>query len=436
MTLQTGYPVVSVLREGDLATLTQERFLLNPEAEPETVNYWWVPVSYTSPEEEEPWEDTLPTLWLPPSNQTSTIILEGVDVQAPLLLNVKQTAFYRVNYDLDNWELISSCLRSDHTAIHRMNRAQLLDDAFNLAKAGLLDYSMALDLTFYLSQESDYLPWSAALSGLSYLAKMVSRTSGLGAYRAYLLAALEPLYTRLGYDQVEGEPVSDSNLRVLLLSELCKAGHSDCVTRSVELMDLWTASIEPDTVNPIPGHVRATALCTAIARGSTHTWDFLYLRYLHSNNPGNKNIYLEALACSAEDWVLHRYLDMSMQEEQGVKKQDGGRVITNVATKDLGRYVAWNWIRTNWMKLLDYFDSHGAGSSFKRIISSVASDFNTEFDLMELERFIEENKDDLGTAETTAKQMVELTKGNIEWMEAHYTEVVEWLEHQGGDSHR
>merc|ERR1712080_77371 len=128
---------------------------------------------------------------------------------------------------------------------------------------------------------------------------------------------------------------------------------------------------------------------------------------------------------------LHRFLDMSMKEEQGVKKQDGVRVITSVGNKDLGRYVAWNWIRYNWMELLDYFDIHGAGSRFSRIISAVAGDFNTKFDLMELERFIEENKDHMGTAETAAKQMVELTKGNIEWMEGHYREVVDWLQHQG-----
>merc|ERR1712179_413891 len=107
----------------------------------------------------------------------------------------------------------------------------------------------------------------------------------------------------------------------------------------------------------IPAHVRSTALCTAIAVGSSHIWDFVYQRYLHSNNANEKVVFLEVLACSKEDWVLERYLAMSMQEEAGVKKQDGYRVIQAVARHMLGRYVAWNWIRVNWIKISAYFDN-------------------------------------------------------------------------------
>ena len=53
----------------------------------------------------------------------------------------------------------------DHTSIHVSNRAQILDDALNLARAKLLDYETALSLTGYLSKEEEYVPWTAALSG-------------------------------------------------------------------------------------------------------------------------------------------------------------------------------------------------------------------------------------------------------------------------------
>ena len=73
--------------------------------------------------------------------------------------------FFRVNYDKQNWALLVEQLLRNHTAIHVNNRAQIIDDAFNLARANLLDYETALSVTEYLHKEVDYVPWNSALSG-------------------------------------------------------------------------------------------------------------------------------------------------------------------------------------------------------------------------------------------------------------------------------
>ena len=70
-----------------------------------------------------------------------------------------------MNYDTKNWELIIDTMMKNHTAIHEANRAQVVDDALNLARAGLIDYEVALGLTNYLGKEFDYIPWKGALSG-------------------------------------------------------------------------------------------------------------------------------------------------------------------------------------------------------------------------------------------------------------------------------
>ena len=43
-----------------------------------------------------------------------------------------------MNYDAQNWALLAAQLQRDHTAIHVLNRAQIMDDALNLAKSGIL----------------------------------------------------------------------------------------------------------------------------------------------------------------------------------------------------------------------------------------------------------------------------------------------------------
>ena len=73
--------------------------------------------------------------------------------------------FCRVNYDKENWGLLAQQLLKDHKAIHVINRAQIMDDALNLAKSDLLDYETALSVTGYLSSEVEYIPWASALTG-------------------------------------------------------------------------------------------------------------------------------------------------------------------------------------------------------------------------------------------------------------------------------
>jgi len=85
-------------------------------------------------------------------------------------LNLFSVGFYRVNYDENNWLLLMDYLNSEnYEKIHAVNRAQLLDDALNLARAGVLNYRTALDLTQYLEKEVDYIPWYSALSAFSFL---------------------------------------------------------------------------------------------------------------------------------------------------------------------------------------------------------------------------------------------------------------------------
>merc|ERR1712154_697478 len=108
---------------------------------------------------------------------------------------------------------------------------------------------------------------------------------------------------------------------------------------------------------------------------------------------------------------MGRYLEMSLTEDSGVRKQDGYRVIVGVSRNLIGRYIAWNWIRDNW----------------DRLINGVAKDFNTPFELAELETFIVDHEDELGSAGRDAKQMVESTKANINWMNQHYQTIVDWL---------
>jgi aminopeptidase N len=118
-----------------------------------------------------------------------SLILERKSVAFSHVLHFRKhisfTGFYRANYDSSNWGLLTEYLmdRDHFTQIGIINRAQLLDDALNLARAGLLDYATALDVTRYLANELEYLPWKAALNAVVYIDSMLVKTGNYDKFK-------------------------------------------------------------------------------------------------------------------------------------------------------------------------------------------------------------------------------------------------------------
>lgn len=76
----------------------------------------------------------------------------------------------------DNWASLINQLNVSPASIHVVNRAQLIDDSFNLARAGLLNYTVPLSLIKYLDQENDVIPWFLAMKHLNYVLDRMARS--------------------------------------------------------------------------------------------------------------------------------------------------------------------------------------------------------------------------------------------------------------------
>lgn len=184
-TLQTGFPVVNVRRNypGRSAALTQERFLLlGNDSKAETQN-WWVPITFTN-QRELKFENVPTKHWI--RNVASLAVTDlGANANEWVIVNVQQTGYYRVNYDDRNWKMLVDHLQNPgiFKNIGVLNRAQLLDDALNLARAGRLNYNVALNLTKYLAHEKDYVPWQTAFIALSYIDSMLVKTGHFDKFK-------------------------------------------------------------------------------------------------------------------------------------------------------------------------------------------------------------------------------------------------------------
>ena len=99
-------------------------------------------------------KDRLPIVWLTPK-KPSVEIPTSIKSKSWVLVNIESSGYYRVNYDRQNWKLISEQLHRDHTTIPFLTRAQLVDDAFILAHAQIIPYDVALEIIGYLANTDD-----------------------------------------------------------------------------------------------------------------------------------------------------------------------------------------------------------------------------------------------------------------------------------------
>lgn len=173
-THQAGYPVVNVNRNYDAGTfvLTQQKFNLMPDDDVETVGASWsIPFNFFTDNDNN--ETSIVTKGIFSRDDTSLTVERLSQTWSSndwIILNYRQTGFYRVNYDDVNWNLIISELNEgNYETIPVLNRAQLIDDAFNLARANKLSYKIPFRLIEYLKVETDYIPWMAAMNALSHI---------------------------------------------------------------------------------------------------------------------------------------------------------------------------------------------------------------------------------------------------------------------------
>ncbi|CAG2115119.1 unnamed protein product [Medioppia subpectinata] len=434
-TLQDGYPVVTLTRDyaRRKAWLTQKRFLLyvttNETNGVNKKNYWWeIPITYTT-ERDANWEP-ITKLWMTKTNSLKEFMVKEEDIPEKnewIIANIQEVGYYRVNYDVDNWKLIIRQLVSNHSKIHVINRAQLIDDALDMSRAHLLDYHIALNITQYLINEKEFIAWEAALNAFSFLDRMLRRSASYGLWKVYVLNLINRIYNEITWNvSQDSDTILDKYLQISIIGWTCKYGHSDCVQQSLKRFREWQRRVrDGDYKNPIHPNLRSIVYCTGIEFGSEQDWDFLWNQYLNTSVASEKDKLLRSLACTREPWLLSRFISRAFNGSSGIRKQDGSYVFRAVASSNYGRDIAYNFLRDQWDLIVKYFGK--SFFSFGSLVKSVTSSMNSEFELRQLQEFYNSVKDNVGTAQRSFMQAIEQTKANVHWMQSHYHEIDIWL---------
>uniref|UniRef100_A0A669B8U1 Aminopeptidase n=1 Tax=Oreochromis niloticus TaxID=8128 RepID=A0A669B8U1_ORENI len=380
--LQMGFPVVTI--DTKTGKISQKHFLLNPDSVvdvPSEFNYeWFVPITWikTGAAKDQ--------YWLLTKEATNADMTTGDGDW--LIANIDMKGFYRVNYDSENWDRILTKLSTQHQDIPVINRAQIIDDAFNLARAKIVSTTLALSTTRFLNTELEYMPWQTATRNLDYFVLMFDRSEVYGPMQGYINKKVTPLFKHFE-----------------------------------ELTANWTKIPEKHT-DQISPNLRTTVYCSAIAEGGAVEWDFAWKMYKSATIASEAEKLLYALSCTKQPWLLNRYLEYCLDPTM-IRKQDATFTINYIAGNPIGQPLAWDFIRANWAHI---FNDYGGGSmSFGRLISGVTKRFSSEFEYKQLLQFKEDNINQLGSAASSFEQALERTKANMDWVALNKELVFDWF---------
>uniref|UniRef100_A0AAX7UNN9 Aminopeptidase n=1 Tax=Astatotilapia calliptera TaxID=8154 RepID=A0AAX7UNN9_ASTCA len=418
--LQMGFPVVTI--NTGTGSVSQQHFLLDPEAvvtTPSPFNYQWIiPIKWMMT------GNMQNPLWLTSKSETSEAMKATQDQW--VLANVNMVGYYRVNYDDDNWAKLLDVLQSNHQLIPRINRAQILDDAFNLARAKIISTVQALNTTKYLSNERDYIPWKAALNNLDFFYLMFDRSEVYGPMQDYLVKKVSPLFEYYKQMTDNSSKVPDGHMdqynQVNAISLACRTGLEECQNLVMTWFQEW---MDTDT-NRIHPNLRSTVYCNAIAAGGKKEWDFAWSQFIKNDSTAIESDKLRyALSCTKQPWLLNRYLEYTLDPDM-IRKQDATATIVDIASNVVGQSLAWDFVRARWSYI---FSQYGGGSfSFSNLVNGVTKRFSTEFELQQLKQFKADNSDvGFGSGTLALDQSIERTIANIKWVEENKENVLDWF---------
>ncbi|XP_049870007.1 aminopeptidase N-like [Pectinophora gossypiella] len=420
-TTQGGFPVLNVRRTSPTAEsifVSQERYFTDSSIS--STDRWHVPINWVL-STNVTFNDTSPQAWIPPSFPAVAIDIPGLSEAEWIIVNKQQTGYYRVNYDTDNWQALANVLNSSHLSIHVLNRAQIVDDSFNLARNGRLSYIYPFEISRYLVKEKDYVPWASANNALNYLSLVLSASPIYDLFQYYMLNITAPLFEELGFEGTNEEHVTAYH-RNIILNINCQNGNQKCLEEAESKLESFRQD-PSQTLNP---DIQTTVFCSGLRGGSVENFNFLWQRYLNSTDSSEQSILLNALGCTPNEDLLEFYLNQVISNDSDVRDQDLHTIVVSVINASPQNMdIALDFV----IEHFDIIQSRVQGiSGTANILNAFARRLTSEEHDEKIDTFVERHGAIFTAAETAVVGAIkENIASSITWSREHLAIVDSWL---------
>ncbi|KAH8311145.1 hypothetical protein KR044_004573 [Drosophila immigrans] len=419
-TSQVGYPLINVelSTDGKTVSFTQQRFRLKDNDGADATLKYTVPISYTTSAEKN-FNETTPKFVLP-GNATAAHAVTFNTAINWIIANIQETGYYRVNYTDNNWHAIHKALtESNWGGIHEINRAQVVDDLLNLARAGLINYSLTLEVLEYLETETNYIPWTSAFNGFNFLA--IRLGTDVADFSSYIKQLTNKAYNQLGFEESSTDKALDIYLRTKVLSWSCRYGNADCISR---------AKSHFNSLANVPKNIRSVVYCVALREGGNTEFEALYQKFKTESVATEETLLQNSFGCVKSQALIEKVFNLIISDE--IRRQDKSSVLSTLYTENNENITPVFKLVTE--KFEELAEAMGGYSSVATVISNIAARFTEQTQLDSLKAFNTANGSKFGTSAATLTAAETSVNENLVWAEAKLGHFRTYLSQRNGSA--
>ncbi|XP_030000253.1 endoplasmic reticulum aminopeptidase 1-like isoform X2 [Sphaeramia orbicularis] len=415
-TLQEGFPLVTVEVRGREVRLSQERYLKTDDPSLTEGFLWQIPLTYITSA-----SNTVHRFLL----KTRTDVLYLPEEVDWVKFNVDMCGYYMVHYAGDGWNSIIKLLHHNHTALSSNDRASLIHNIFQLVSVGKVRLDTALELSLYLSKETEVMPVTQGFGELVPLYKLMEKRD-MAALENQMKGFIVDLFRDLidRQEWTDSGSVSQRVLRSYLLTFACVRNYSPCVTKAQQLFKKWKDS---DGSLSLPVDVTTAVFMVGVR--TPEGWDFMFEKYHQSLQMSFRSRLKSAMAFSPLQDKLQWMMEQSLHG-QVMKTQDLPDVVVVIARNPHGYKLAWDFLRSNWHTMIKKFDL--GSNTISYLVNGVTNQYSTREMLSEVKSFFGSLTEETGSEMRCIQQAYETIEDNIRWTDSNLPLLQNWLnKHMG-----
>ncbi|CAH0725373.1 unnamed protein product, partial [Brenthis ino] len=413
---KAGHPVLTVTIDQSTGIMNVHQARWELETGSSQFNSLWeIPITWTRANAHD-FYDLKPSQVLTAQNTTIERGSQGFEW---VIFNKQESGFYRVNYDNNNWALITRALRSgNRTIIHELNRAQIVDDVFNFARAGVMSYDRAFNILSFLEFEDSYAPWIAAITGFNFAINRLSyNTTNVQRLKDEAIKLSAAITNRLGYSEVQGESYMDGLLRMYVLTFLCNIGHASCLEAAKENFANWRSG------RSVPANMRPWVYCSGLRQGNAADFDYFWNRYLNEDLASEIVVMIQAAGCTSDQASLEKFLNAIIDNTNTIRAQDLSTAWSSAVTgNEINAERLFDWLKRNINQVIQ-----NLGSAVTPI-NNIAVRLRSENQLNEFSTWLDQNREILGSAYNTGVNGINSTRNNMAWAARRVAEFIRFFD--------
>lgn len=388
-TTEMGYPYLSVVDEkwGPAAvviTLEQAWFLSDGSAKPDEGALWQIPLQFATPGGITPAAPVIMTQ----KRQTFTVDF-GAQVNGQqnwVKINADQKFLVRVAHSLEMSRKLQPALSQG--ALSAVDRAAVLLDSYNLAKAGLAPVNTVLLILVALQNEKSSTVFSAmsmVLGGLHLLTEQVS-TECHDSFVQLGSKIITSALSSCGWDPKPTDTHTEKLYRascIGLLDAFC--GSTDSVVAEAK------RRFEGHFHDPalLPSDYKTTVFKIIMKNGGASEYDRILATFYDTEDNAERKYAMSSLGSTKDLALKTRTLDWAVKSGD-VKLQDFFYAIGSVAGDAAGTALSWQYLKDNFQHIKEML-AKASPSLMDAVIMFTCGKFCTYALADELEAFFEKN---------------------------------------------